>query len=184
AAARIVGFYTRYGGFIDAVQPNLSVNKDVNDGYRAGARLAFLFQPIGNLTITPRVLYQKVDMKGWNRIDVFNILANPYTTTRPAVTLGDHRQFTQFQEPVTDSFLLTDVNASYKLPGGATLTSITSWTNRHVNVIRDATALTGSVTGGSVGAPASVYTLNAPLDDFTRARAATEEVRVAGAANR
>jgi len=184
AAARIVGYYTRYGGFIDAVQPNLSVNKDVNNGYRAGTRLAFLFQPNGNLTLTPRVLYQKVDMKGWNRIDVFNILGNPYTTTRPKVTLGDRRQFTQIQEPTKDSFLLGDVNASYKLGGGATLTSITSWTNRHVDVIRDATALTGSVTGGSFGAPESVYTLNAPLDDFTRARAATEELRLAGAANR
>src|SRR2546428_9404607 len=137
AASRIVAYYTRYGGYIDAVQPNLSVNKDVNHGYRAGSRLAFLFKPNDNLTITPRVLYQKVDMKGWNRIDVFNILANPYTTTRPKVTLDDRRQFTQIQEPTTDSFLLTDLNASYKLPGGSTLTSITSWTNRHGDVIRD-----------------------------------------------
>src|SRR5438105_2176348 len=184
AASRIVAYYTRYGGYIDAVQPNLSVNKDVNHGYRAGSRLAFLFQPNSNLTITPRVLYQKVDMKGWNRIDVFNILGNPYTTTRPAVQLGDHRQFTQIQEPTTDSFLLTDLNASYKLPGGSTLTSITSWTNRHVDVIRDAGALTASITGGSIGLPQNVYTLNSPLDDFTRARAATEELRIAGGANR
>ena len=184
AASRIVAYYTRYGGYIDAVQPNLSVNKDVNHGYRAGSRLAFLFQPNSNLTLTPRVLYQKVDMKGWNRIDVFNILGNPYTTTRPAVQLGDHRQFTQIQEPTTDSFLLTDLNASYKLPGGSTLTSITSWTNRHVDVIRDAGALTASITGGSIGLPQNVYTLNSPLDDFTRARAATEELRIAGGANR
>src|SRR6266849_5044028 len=56
AASRIVAYYTRYGGYIDAVQPNLSVNKDVNHGYRAGTRLSFLLQPIDNLTITPRVL--------------------------------------------------------------------------------------------------------------------------------
>src|SRR5438132_2239871 len=56
AASRIVAYYTRYGGYIDAVQPNLSVNKDVNHGYRAGSRLAFLFQPNSNLTLTPRVL--------------------------------------------------------------------------------------------------------------------------------
>ncbi len=184
AASRIVAYYTRYGGYIDAVQPNLSVNKDVNHGYRAGTRLSFLLQPIDNLTITPRVLYQKVDMKGWNRIDVFNILGNPYTTTRPAVQLGDRRQFTQIQEPTTDSFLLTDLNATYKLPSGVTLTSITSWTNRHVDVIRDAGALTGSITGGTIGLSENVYTLNSPLDDFTRARAATEELRLAGAANR
>ena len=34
-------------------------------------------------------------MNGWNRIDAFNILANPFTTTRPAVTLGEREQFTQ-----------------------------------------------------------------------------------------
>src|SRR5438128_3247247 len=39
AAARVVAYYTRYGGFIDAVQPNLSIKKHVNDGYRAGGRL-------------------------------------------------------------------------------------------------------------------------------------------------
>src|SRR6266849_9983523 len=110
AASRIVAYYTRYGGYIDAVQPNLSVNKDVNHGYRAGTRLSFLLQPIDNLTITPRVLYQKLDMNGWNRSDEFNILGNPYTTTRPAVRLGDHRQFTQIKEPTTDKFLLGDVN--------------------------------------------------------------------------
>ena len=32
-----------------------------------------------------RIVYQRVKMDGWNRIDVFNILANPFTTTRPAV---------------------------------------------------------------------------------------------------
>ena len=34
-------------------------------------------------------------MDGWNRIDAYNILANPYTTTRPAMTLGARQHFTQ-----------------------------------------------------------------------------------------
>ena len=182
AATRIVAYYTRYGGYISAVQPDLSVKKDVNSGYRAGARLAFLYKPSEEFSITPRVVYQKVDMNGWNRIDVFNILGNPYTTTRPAVQLGDRRQFTQIKEPTTDSFLLSDLNASYKLPGGALLTSITSWSNRHVDVLRDAGALTSSITGGSIGLPAKVYTLNSPLDDATRARTYSEELRVSGSA--
>src|SRR5207302_5009517 len=42
AAMRFAGYYTRYGGFIDAVQPNLSVKSDVNNGSRAGGRLSFL----------------------------------------------------------------------------------------------------------------------------------------------
>ncbi|HEX7192784.1 MAG TPA: TonB-dependent receptor [Thermoanaerobaculia bacterium] len=180
AAMRLVGYYTNYGGFIDAVQPNLSVKKDVNSGYRAGLRDAFLFKPTQQLTITPRIVYQKIDMSGWNRADVFNILANPYTTTRPKVTLGPLEQFTQFKEPFNDKFMLADVNTTYDLGGGKTLTSISSYINRNVDVLRDATALTASITGGSIGLPASVYTLNAPLDDFTHARQFTEELRVSG----
>src|SRR5215213_5166534 len=40
SALRFTGFYTSYGGFVDAVQPGLSVNEDVNSGTRAGGRLA------------------------------------------------------------------------------------------------------------------------------------------------
>jgi iron complex outermembrane recepter protein len=184
AAARFVGYYTRYGGYIDAVQPTtLLVNRDVNSGSRGGGRLTFFFKPNDNLSITPRFIYQNVDMNGWNRIDAYNIMGNPYTTTRPKIVLGDRRQVTQMQEPFKDNFTLGDVNISYGL-GGATLTSITSWTNRTVDVLRDATALTASVTGGSFALPAGIYTLNAPLDDATRARAVTEEVRLSGSVQR
>ncbi len=182
AALRAVGYYTKYGGFIDAVQPNLSVKDHVNNGYRAGTRLSMLFKPNDQLSITPRVLYQKLDMKGWNRIDVFNILANPYTTTRPKVTLGDHRQFTQIEEPTTDKFVLGDVNLSYNLPGNHTLTSITSYSDRDIDVVRDAGALTSSITGGSIGLSPAVYTLDSPLIDTTKAKSFTQELRVGGGA--
>ncbi|HUP49245.1 MAG TPA: TonB-dependent receptor [Thermoanaerobaculia bacterium] len=181
AAMRIVGYYTRYGGFIDAVQPDLSLDKDVNTGHRAGARLAFRFEPSDRLTITPRILYQDVDIKGWNRFDTFNILANPFTTTRPPVTLGERRTFTQIDEPYTDEFLLGDLNIDYDL-GGMTLTSITSFTNRDILVIRDATALTASITGGTIALPENIYTLDAPLFDATEAQGFTQEARLSGGA--
>ncbi|MEO8379989.1 MAG: TonB-dependent receptor [Acidobacteriota bacterium] len=180
AAMRIAAYYTEYGGFIDAVQPNLSVNEDVNGGNRAGARVSFLFKPNDKLSITPRILYQEVNMDGWNRSDAFNILANPYTTTRPKVTLGDRRQFTQIEEPFTDQFLLGDLNLSYDINDALTLTSVSSYTDRDVLVVRDATALTGSITGGSFGAPASVYTIDAPLNDATQAQGFTQELRLSG----
>jgi iron complex outermembrane recepter protein len=182
-AARIVGYYTRYGGFIDAVQPNLSIKKHYNNGYRAGARGSMLFKPTDKLSITPRILYQKIDMNGWNRIDVFNILANPYTTTRPKVNFDERRTFTQLKEPVTDKFTLGDMNLGYDLGGGKSLTSITSYSDRDILVIRDATALTASITGGSIGLNQQIYTLNAPLFDATKAKSFTEEVRLAGTAS-
>jgi iron complex outermembrane receptor protein len=183
AALRVAAYYNRLAGFIDAVQPDLSVNEDVNTGDRIGVRAALKIAPSDDFSITPRVLYQKVEMEGWNRIDSYNILANPFTTTRPAVTLDGRRQFTQLQEDFTDEFLLADVNLRYDF-GDAVLTSVTSYTHRDVLVVRDAGALTSSITGGSIGLPQNVFTLDSPLDDATVAKVWTQELRLAGTADR
>ena len=127
-------------------------------------RAAVTFAPNERLTITPRIVYQKVKTDGWNRIDVFNILANPYTTTRPAVTLGEREQFTQLDEHFTDKFLLGDLNVNYNF--GDVLAHVDHLLHLpRLDVIRDATALTASITGGTIGLPESVYTLDSPLDD-------------------
>lgn len=179
AAARVVAYFTSYGGFIDAVQPDLRVEDDVNSGERKGARVTFRFEPSDRLTITPRLLYQEVDTDGWAREDAYNILGNPFTTTRPAVDLGEYEQFTQFVEPFSDEFLLVDLNVEYDF-GGLMLTSITSYTDRDVLAVRDATALTASITGGSIGLPEDVYSIDAPLDDATQATVLTQELRLSG----
>ncbi|NNF68602.1 MAG: TonB-dependent receptor plug domain-containing protein, partial [Acidimicrobiia bacterium] len=139
SALRLTAYYTSYGGFMDALQPDFSVDEDVNTGDRTGIRLAIRAEPNENLTITPRIIYQELDMDGWNRIDVFNILANPFTTSRPPVTLGERQLFTQFEEDTTDDFLLADLNIEYSF-GDKVFTSITSITDRDITVIRDATA--------------------------------------------
>jgi len=179
AALRVASYYNRIAGYMDAVQPDLSVDEDVNTGDRTGVRAAVMFAPNDRLSITPRIVYQKVEMDGWNRIDIFNILANPFTTTRPPVTLGERRLFTQIDEPFTDEFLLGDLNLQYDF-GKATLTSISSYTNRDILVVRDAGALTSSITGGTIGLPERIYTLDSPLNDATTAKVWTQELRVSG----
>ena len=183
AALRVASYHNRLAGYVDAVQPDQSVQRNVNDGFRSGFRAAVRFDTNDRLSITPRLVYQRVEMDGWNRSDAFNILANPFTTTRPAVTLGDRRQFTQLEEKFTDDFVLGDLNISYNF-GGVTLTSITSHTYRDVLVVRDATALTASITGGSIGLPERVYALDAPLNDATTARLWTQELRFSGGRER
>ena len=179
-ALRMAAYYTRLAGWMDAVQPDFSIKPDVNAGDRLGMRLALELAPTENLTITPRFAYQKVSMDGWNRFDEYNILANPFTTTRPPVTLGEDQLFLQLEEPFTDKFYLGDVKVNYDFGNGINLTSVTSFTNRDIRVLRDSGALTGSVTGGSIGLPENVYTLDAPLDDKTHASGWTQEVRVSG----
>lgn len=178
AALRVAAFTEQFAGFIDAVQPNGTVRENVNDGDRYGFRAALTFQPNEALTITPRVIYQKIDVDGFNRVDVFNILANEFTTTRPRVRLGGNKQFTQLKEKFEDEFLLGDLTLQYDA-GGITFTSVTSYSDRDVLVLRDATALTGSITGGSIGLPQAVYTINAPLADTTSVKSFTQEARFA-----
>ena len=183
AAFRVVGYSNALGGWMDAVQPNFQVNQDVNGGNRTGVRAAFLIAPNGRFSLTPRLVYQKVRMDGWNRIDAFNILANPYTTTRPAVTLGERQLFTQVEEPFTDEFLLGDLNLRYDF-GGLSFSSISAFTHRYILVVRDAGALTSSITGGSIGLSEPIYTLDAPLDDATKSKVWTQEVRLSGGGDR
>ena len=184
AAVRAVAYHDRIAGFIDAVQPDGAVREDVNDGYRTGFRAAVRLEPNDRISITPRVVYQRAAMNGWNRVDAFNIVANPFTTTRPAVTLGEREQFTQLQETFDDDFVLADVNLTYRFGDALSLTSVTSYTYRDILVVRDSTALTASVSGGTIGLPQNVYTLDAPLNDATTAKVWTQEVRVAGTGRR
>ncbi len=194
AALRVAAFYNRFAGYIDSpgitrtaqglIRPNpASIDKDINTGDRTGVRAALKIAPNDRLTLTPRIVYQKATADGWNRTDVFNILANSYTTTRPAVTLGSREQFRQIAEPFKDTFFLGDLNIGYKF-GDAALTSITSYTNRDVDVIRDAGALTSSITGGSIGLSERVYSLDSPLDDATKAKVWTQELRFSGGKDR
>jgi iron complex outermembrane receptor protein len=183
AAARLAVYHNQLAGYMDAVQPDLSIDEDVNTGARTGVRAALRFAPSEAFSVIPRIVFQKVEMDGWNRIDTFNILANPYTTSRPRVTLGERKLFTQIDEPFTDDFVLGDLNLQYDF-GTVSLTSITSYTYRDVLVVRDAGALTSSITGGSIGLGEAIYTLNAPLDDATKSRVLTQEVRFAGGGDR
>ena len=176
-AVRAVGYATSYPGFINAVQPDRPTVENVNDGVRLGARIAVLIEPTENLAITPRLLYQTIDVNGFNRVDIFNILGNQYTTTRPAHKLGDLQQFTQLTEKFEDDLFLGDLTIQYDF-GDLRLTSISSYQDRSVLVVRDATALTGSITGGSMGQPEPVYTLDAPLNDTTDVQSFTQEVRL------
>jgi iron complex outermembrane receptor protein len=183
AALRLVGYYNEMAGFIDSVYPGRGVREDVNSGEKYGARISLLLQPNENLSITPRIVYQQLETDGYPRIDVYNILGNPFTTTQPPVNPGERGQVTQIREGIDDEMLLADLKIDVGL-GGLTLTSVTSYTDRDVVVVRDASQLTGSVTVSLGGAfppaatPAEVR-LNSPLIDTTQLKTLSQEVRLA-----
>jgi iron complex outermembrane receptor protein len=178
AAVRVVGYYNELAGFIDAYYPGRAVEEDVNDGEKYGARVSVLIKPNENLSITPRIVYQQLETNGYPRVDIFSILGNPYTTTQPPVRPSERGQVTQLREGIDDEFKLADLKLEVGL-GGLTLTSITSYTDRDVVVLRDASSLTGSITFGSFGGTPAEVRLNSPLYDTTSLEVFSQEVRVA-----
>ena len=176
AAARAVGYYTRYGGFIDAIGP--AAGKNINDGERYGGRLAILLEPSPGIRITPRVVYQRVESNGFNRQEIYNLYANNFTTTRPKVTFDERQQYLLLREKFTDKTFLADLTANIAIGDAVELTSVTSYIKRDLLVSRDASALTGSVSV-DLGFPAAGVLLPSNLRDTTKLKTWTQELRLA-----
>ncbi len=175
AAIRAVAYHTEYGGFIDARTDGQTL-ENVNDGRRTGGRLAIRWEPTPDISVTPRIVYQEIRADGFNRQEVFNIYANPFTTTRPPIRLGEREQFLRLQEGFADDTLLADLNLTANI-GPVTLTSITTYINRDITVSRDASALTGSVSI-DLGFPNAGILLPSNLVDTTDLETWTQEVRL------
>lgn len=175
AAIRAVGYYTRYGGFINAIGP--AGKDDINSGERYGGRIALTFEPTDNISITPRVVYQKVKADGFNRQDIYNLYANRFTTTRPQVTFDEREQYLLLRESFEDETLIADLKLDVALDG-VKVTAVTSYTNRDILVSRDASALSGSVSV-DLGFPTAGVLLPSNLVDTTDLKSFTQEVRLA-----
>jgi len=174
AAMRMVAYSTRFGGWIDALGPG--GGKDVNRGDRTGGRLAFTFQPTADVTITPRLVHQKVTADGFNRQEVFNLYANRFTTTVPPVDFQDHQQYLLQREKFEDKTTIADMTVKVGFRG-FDLTSVTTHTDRDILVSRDASALTGSVSV-DLGYPTAGVMLPSRLNDTTDFKGFTQELRL------
>ncbi len=175
-AVRAVGYYTEFAGFIDALTETGEVNENVNSGRRFGGRVAVKFTPGDRFSFTPRILYQRVIADGFNRQENFNLFANPFTTTRPAVEFAERQQFLLLGEQFSDETLIGDAVLSYNF-GPVELTSVSSYTDRNILVSRDASALTGSVSL-DLGFPAASALLPSNLLDRTQLGQFTQEIRL------
>lgn len=175
AAVRAVGYYTQYGGFIDALGP--AGGEDINGGERYGGRIAFRVDSGEGFSITPRIIYQKVEADGFNRQEFFNLYANPFTTTRTPIQLGEREQYLLLREAFEDETLIADLVVEAEF-GPVTMTSVSSYTNRDILVSRDASALTGSVSV-DLGFPDAGVLLPSNLRDTTDLETISQELRLA-----
>ena len=176
AALRVVGYATEYAGFVDALGEGGTRKNNVNDGYRRGGRVSLLIEPTETISITPRLVYQEIHAGGFNRQEAFNLFANPFTTTRPAITMGEREQYLLLDESFGDKTFLGDLTASFGFDG-LELTSVTSYIDRTIDVNRDASALSGSVSV-DLGFPDAAVTLPSKLVDTTDLEQFTQELRL------
>jgi outer membrane receptor protein involved in Fe transport len=174
AAMRLVGYYTRFGGWTDALGPG--GGEDVNEGERIGGRLAFTIQPSRDVTITPRLVYQKVTADGFSRQEEYNLYANPYTTTVPPVNFEDRQQYLLQREKFEDKTTIADLTIRAGF-GASELTSVTTYIDREILVSRDASALTGSVSV-DLGYPTAGVLTPSRLNDTTDLKSFTQEFRL------
>ncbi len=148
--------------------------EDVNDGERYGGRLAVTFAAGDSVTITPRIIYQKIEAGGFNRQEIFNLYYNEFQTT-PGI-FNEREQYLQLREAFEDETLIADLVAEVDL-SGVTLTSVTSYTDRKILVSRDASALTGSVSV-DLGYPDAGVLLPSSLRDTTDLEGFSQEIRL------
>ena len=71
-------------------------------------------------SITPRVLYQEIRANGFNRQEVYNLYANPFTNAdvpggRAPVTFDEREQYLLLREGFADDTLLADLNVDGRL---------------------------------------------------------------------
>ena len=173
AALRVVGYGTRYAGFIDAIGP--AAKKNVNSGSRVGGRASILWEPAPGIKLTPRVVYQDIKANGFNREEVFNLYSNQFTT--PPHTYATNEHYLKLREGFRDKTTLLDLTASAGLSDSIEVTSVTSYIHRKILVSRDASALTGSVSV-DLGFPTAGVNLPSNLVDTTRLKQFTQELRV------
>jgi iron complex outermembrane receptor protein len=182
-AARAVGYYTKYAGFIDAKGP--AGGSNVNDGKRYGGRFSILWEPNENTRVVPRVVYQKVTANGFNREEHYNLYYNQFTTVGSDDGPGKREQYLKLREKFSDKTWLADLTSSHDF-GPVNLTAVSSYIKRNILVSRDASALTGSVFVSFAGADpvqpspiAEGARLASNLRDTTDLKQWTHEIRLA-----
>lgn len=177
AALRLVGYHTNFGGFIDALGEGGTRSEDVNSGSRSGFRAALGIELSDNVYVQPRIIYQDVSADGFDRQERFNLYANPFTTTRPAIEMGPREQYLLLGEAFGDETTLADLTVEVGFDG-FDFVSVTSFIDRELLVSRDASALTGSVSV-DLGYPDAAVLLPSNLRDTTDLSQMTQELRIA-----
>ena len=179
SALRLVGYTTERAGYIDARMENRMRRENVNSDSRSGVRLSLLWDVTDSVSLLPRFIHQRARADGFNRQEVYNLFANPHTTTRLAIQLRDREQYLLLNEQFDDETTLADLKLSASFDG-FDLTWVSSLLWRELLASRDASALTGSVTV-DLGFPSEHVATPSNLRDTTELDQLTHEIHLMSA---
>ncbi len=76
AALRIDAYGSQFPGFIDAIQPGARWTRTSTTATGPASAPRCCSRPATTSRSPPRLIYQKTDVDGFNRVDIFNILGN------------------------------------------------------------------------------------------------------------
>ena len=129
AAARVSGFYSQDGGYVD----NVGLGEDdVNQSDLYGGRADVLFQPSEQLSIRLNAYLQKIDRNGSNEVGYDPATEKPID--------GDLDQRSILPEPFDQKYEMYSATAVYDF-GPAALTSVTSYQSLNNDSFLDGSTL-------------------------------------------
>lgn len=177
-ALRVSGVFVRQGGWIDDLRPttgdlteNLGtekVRKDSNWTRTGTIRAALRWNAMPALTVTPSLVWQ----------DAYSNTARVHSD----VTFGKRARFKARygDEFAKDKFVIGSllVEDASELLGGVKLVSISSYMDRRTRLSFDVTAFDSPIVEGIVGQSPGGKLFPTPLQDFSRTKQFTQEVRL------
>lgn len=165
AALRASGFYSRDGGFVDNVRTG---EKNVDQSKVYGGRAEVLIAPTDALSVRLTGFAQNIRRDGGRYASV---------TLAGAPVSGWLEQDHPVDEPFRSDFRLVSATATYDLDA-VSLTSVTSYQTAETFTTTDGSAVYAPLLQLFFGIPATAV----DVDEFSRTRKFTQEVRLASAA--
>jgi len=196
---RASAYYRRDGGWIDRqswLDPNVR-QSNVNSSKAFVGRAALRFEPNDWLAVSPSIYFQDLQFRDqtplWLQCPAttgspLNPGMNPCPRGAADLESGRLISYSPAAQPSKDRFVLPAIKAEIDL-GGATITSVTSWFNRNVQDVNDATQTNARVFFGTGTLTANNYlfpiSANAPITigqqyPNIKQRNFTQEVRLSG----
>jgi outer membrane receptor protein involved in Fe transport len=165
-------WHQKVGGFIDRLDRSTQevVERDINSEESNVARIAFGWQPTETLTITPSVLYQRVEIDDTSLVEV---------ATSDRGSNNFRNGLYAIPQPHTDKYWLPALNVELDL-GSSTLISNTSYFDRKTSTVSDDTTLNVALWGAYSGATLPMQFLDnrANTQNKTSQRSFTQEFRL------